>query len=72
MTTQRTAELSTASREELVALIGVQQAVIAQLQERVAALEKRLGSSGRRRAASRANAGTGVMPAGAAPCRPAR
>ena len=46
MTTLPTVDVTTASREELVALIGAQQAVIGQLQERIGALEERLGSSG--------------------------
>jgi hypothetical protein len=39
-------DLSTATREELLAVIAAQQATIAALQERVAALEKRLGAGG--------------------------
>src|SRR5687768_7977354 len=46
MTTSLALDLATASRAELVALIGAQQAAIAQLQQRVTELEQRLGSSG--------------------------
>jgi transposase len=39
-------DLTTATREELLAVIAAQQATIATLQERVAVLEKRLGAGG--------------------------
>jgi transposase len=47
MTTLPTVDLATASRAELVALIGAQQTVIGQLQARIATLEQRLGSGGK-------------------------
>lgn len=46
MMTLPTVDLATASRDKLVALVVAQQAVIGRLQERIAALEQRLGSSG--------------------------